>query len=143
MAEFSEVMKQARRMCGSNSCDNCILPRGSDEMCIWEDAPAKLTDEVIAEIEAKTMKWAAEHPELRYPTWEEWQRQTFPDASLFILPCTFMGVIRGYCSRHNCHECAEHHIPADIAQKLGVKPIKVTLPNGVAANRTGNHDGRA
>ena len=123
MAEFSEVMKQARRMCGSNSCDNCILPRGSEEMCIWEDAPAKLMDEEITEIEAKTMKWAAEHPELRYPTWEEWQRQTFPDASLFILPCTFMGVIRGYCSRHNCHECAEHHIPADIAKKLGIQPI--------------------
>ena len=32
MAEFAELMKQARRMCGSISCDNCILPRGSDEM---------------------------------------------------------------------------------------------------------------
>lgn len=53
MAEFVEVMKQARRMCGSISCDNCILPRGSDEMCIWEDAPSMFTDEVIAEIEAK------------------------------------------------------------------------------------------
>ena len=61
MAEFAELMKQARRMCGSISCDNCILPRSSDEMCIWEDAPARLTDEVIAEIEAKTLKWAAEN----------------------------------------------------------------------------------
>lgn len=123
MAEFFEVMKQIRRMCWSISCNNCILPRRSDEMCILEDAPAKLTDEEIAEIEAKIMKWAAEHPELRYPTWEEWQRQTFPDALRLILPCTFMGVIDGYCSRHNCHECAKHHIPADIAKRLGIQPI--------------------
>lgn len=71
MAEFSEVMKHARRMCESISCDNCMLPRTSDEMCTWEDAPSMFTDEVIAEIEAKTLKWAAENPEVRYPTWLE------------------------------------------------------------------------
>ena len=87
MAEFFDVMKQVRRMCASISCNNCILPRWSDEMCIWEDAPWGFTDEVIAEIEAKTLKWDAEHPELRYPTWQEWNDLNFPD---YITPCGFM-----------------------------------------------------
>lgn len=124
MAEFAELMKQARRMCGSISCDNCILPRSSDEMCIWEDAPARLTDEVIAEIEAKTLKWAAENPELRYPTWREWQQEHFPDADGWMRPCNFISFQDAGCMNHSsCQRCAEWHIPADIAQKLGIQPI--------------------
>ena len=126
MAEFFDVMEQARRMCRSNSCDNCILPRGSDEMCIWEDAPARLTDEVIVEIEAKTMKWAAEHPELRYPTWKEWQRGHFHGIVDMILPCEFMSRADAHCSSYfgpyACSDCANQPIPADIAQKLGIQP---------------------
>lgn len=72
MAEFVEVIKQTRRMCRSSLCDNCILPRRADGLCIWEGAPSELTDKIIAEIEAKTMKWASENPEVRYPTWREW-----------------------------------------------------------------------
>lgn len=126
MAKFFEVMKQARRMCGSISCDNCILPRGSDEMCIWEDAPARLTDEVIAEIEAKTLKWAAENPEVRYPTWREWQQANFPNNSSPIHPCEFMRRSDMYCFNFlglgGCGACANQPIPADIAEKLGIKP---------------------
>lgn len=122
MAEFVEVMKQARRMCGSISCDNCILPRGSDEMCIWEDAPARLTDEVIAEIEAKTLKWAAENPEVRYPTWREWQLEHFPDAANMIYPCEYISWADAHCcSKKDCSDCRCQPIPAAIAQKLGIK----------------------
>lgn len=123
MAEFVEVMKQARRMCGSNSCDNCILPRGSDEMCIWEDAPAKITDEVIVEIEAKTLKWATENPEVRYPTWREWQKKNFPNANAQMRPCSFIGTRGANCAvQSSCARCAKQPIPADIAEKLGIKP---------------------
>lgn len=129
MAEFAELMKQERRMCGSISCDNCILPRGSDEMCIWEDAPARLTDEVIAEIEAKTMKWAAENPEVRYPTWREWQQDHFPDAANIMHPCAFMRISDVHCcdfsTPNRCRNCANQPIPAEIAEKLGVKPIPI------------------
>ena len=129
MAEFFEVMKQAARMCGSISCDNCILPRGSDEMCVWEDAPARLTDEVIAEIEAKTMKWAAEHPEVRYPTWQEWHSTNFPDFEDYITPCNFMpmqeveALMGKRCADLRCCQCIKLPIPADVARKLGIKPI--------------------
>ena len=119
MAEFSEVMKQARRMCGSNSFDNCILPRCSDEMCIWEDAPAMLTDEVIAEIEAKTMDWAAKHPEPQYLTWREWQERMFPNATMHVKPCEFE--YRFPCGCKSCDKCRDQSIPAEIAEKLGIK----------------------
>lgn len=122
MAEFFDVMKQARRMCGSNSCDNCILPRGSDEMCIWEDAPSMFTDEVIAEIEAKTMKWAAEHPEVHYPTWREWQQDHFRDAESMVRPCMYISYTDAHCRDYEgCGACANQPIPADIAEKLGIK----------------------
>ena len=131
MAEFVEVMKQARRMCGSIFCDNCILSRNSDEMCIWEDAPARLTDEVIAEIEAKTLQWAAErleHPESRYPTWQEWNDLNFPDSDDYNTPCGFMpkkkveALMGKKCINLNCSQCIKSPIPADIAEKLGIKP---------------------
>ena len=124
MAEFFEVMKQAARMCGSISCDNCILPRGSDEMCVWEDAPARLTDEVIAEIEAKTMKWAAENPEVRYPTWKEWQRDHFRDAERTMRPCMYINFTDAHCGDYkDCADCANQPIPADVAKKLGIQPV--------------------
>lgn len=126
MAEFFDVMKQVRRMCASISCNNCILPRWSDEMCIWEDAPWGFTDEVIAEIEAKTLKWDAEHPELRYPTWQEWNDLNFPD---YIAPCGFMpkkkveALTGKKCINLNCSQCMKLSIPVDIARKLGIQPI--------------------
>ena len=127
MAEFSEVMKQIRRMCWSISCNNCILPRRSDEMCILEDAPAKITDEEIAEIEAKALKWASEHPEVRYPTWREWQQEHFRDGANMIHPCEFMSKADAHCfdymGTHGCRDCANQPIPAYIAKKLGIQPI--------------------
>lgn len=126
MAEFVEVMKMAKRMCGSISCDNCILPRGSDEMCIWEDAPSMFTDEVIAEIEAKALKWAAENPEVRYPTWREWQQANFPNNSSPIHPCAFIRRSDAHCTdyigKNSCYDCSNQHIPAEIAERLGIKP---------------------
>ena len=122
MAEFVEVMKQAGRICRSVSCDNCIFSRNYDETCIWEDAPARLTDEAIAEIEAKTMKWAAENPEVRYPTWREWSDKQFPDADENMRTCAFISKERANCAaQKTCSDCRNQTIPADIAEKLGIK----------------------
>ena len=101
MAEFVEVIKQARRMCRSNSCDSCTLPELYEGMCVWDSTPSEFTDEIIAKIESKTLQWAAEHPEPpeppepQYPTWAEWQKENFPNSNL--------------------------PIPAEIAEKLGIK----------------------
>ena len=128
MVGFVEVMKQARRMCGSNFCDNCILPKAYG-LCIWEGAPSELTDKIIAEIESKTLQWAAEHPEPpepKYPTWREWQQEHFRDGANMIRPCEFMSRADAHCfdymDTHGCRDCANQPIPADIAEKLGIKP---------------------
>ena len=55
------------------------------------------------------MKWAAEHPELVYPTWFEWLSD--------------MGLIVKNGDAYEFHFIrATKYIPADIAQKLGIKP---------------------
>ena len=129
MAEFFEVMKQARRMCRSNSCDTCTLPELYEEMCVWNSKPLEFTNKIIAEIESKTLQWAAEHPEhpeSRYPTWREWQQEHFRDGANMIRPCEFMSRADAHCfdyiDTHGCRDCANQHIPADIAEKLGIKP---------------------
>lgn len=85
MAEFFEVMKQARR------------------------------------------KWAAENPEVRYPTWREWQQANFPNNSSPIHPCEFMRRSDMYCFNFlglgGCGACANQPIPANVAKKLGIQPI--------------------
>ena len=121
MAEFIEVMWQAKRMCESFSdgCRECPIGNADELECgitvtSWMDCE---------EVERRVMQWAAEHPEPVYPTWDEWQRSVFPDADGHISPCEFGSKDRFNCA-HNitCVECMEQQIPADIAKKLGIKP---------------------
>lgn len=82
------------------------------------------TDEVIAEIEAKALKWAAENPEVRYPTWKEWQRDHFRDAERTMRPCMYINFTDAHCGDYkDCADCANQPISADIARKLGIQPI--------------------
>ena len=68
---FIQTMKDWRRMCqqmdkafGMDGCDHCSL-----EVCmaVYESD----NSENYVEVERKVVKWAAEHPEPVYPTWEE------------------------------------------------------------------------
>jgi hypothetical protein len=73
--------------------------------------------------EKAVMKWAAEHPEPKYPTWREWHEAEFPDAGSEIAPCHFMP--RSECCKdYDCRNCNIQPIPAHIAEKLGIKPIE-------------------
>ena len=121
MAEFMEFMKQAKRMCeAQEDCEECpIFPEcGGTGIISWDDADEAET------IEHKVMDWAAANPEPRFPTWEEWQKANFPDASCRIQPCRFMNKDELGCSEHRtCDTCRPRPIPADIAEKLGIKPI--------------------
>lgn len=79
MAEFTEVMRQAKRLCaahvpiesGDINCENCALwcTIGNVSFCRFSGqsfvAISKVND---AETEAIVMKWAAEHPEPVYPS---------------------------------------------------------------------------
>lgn len=133
MAEFLEVCKQAIRRHVIE--DNAL---GAKTTAVWIGISAT-GDKVdcgkgyIAyppeALEKEIMDWAAKNPEPRYPTWEEWQKKNFPTAHDAMHPCAFMKreeieKVRGVeCGRISCNHCARSPIPADIAEKLGIKPI--------------------
>ena len=102
MAEFQEVMRQWRRMCADGSigyaCAECKMYSSIDES-ICRGIPS---EDDAKNIERFVMSWAAEHPEPVYPTWYEYLCDMYQaDWNLTI---------------------ANNHIPADIAQKLGIEP---------------------
>lgn len=124
MAEFQEVMKQRKRMCGELDCCDCSISRINNgfnhETCTG------LMANHPAEAEALIMKWAAEHPEQVYPSWNDAWRQLFPDAYWVNSPCPnhFLQKERSMpCDYRVCTDCKSQPIPADIANKLGIEPI--------------------
>lgn len=121
MSEFTDVMRQAKRMCESFSDGHCSkCPVGNVRML---ECGVTATSEMdCEEVERRVMQWAAEHPEPVYPTWREWQNSTFKDAHKHIAPCTFGSRDRFKCEGKTCYVCMEQQIPADIAEKLGIKP---------------------
>ena len=121
MSEFTEVMRQARRMCESFSDGHCSeCPIGNAKVL---ECGITVTSEMdCKEVERRVMQWAQEHPEPVYPTWYEWQNSTFKDAHKHIAPCAFGSRDRFKCEGKTCYVCMDQQIPADIAEKLGIKP---------------------
>lgn len=131
MAELTEVIKQGLRMCEANEeCRTCllrdmILPHVN--LCLF----VKLRNMGAADIdkmERTVMGWAQAHPEPKYPSWRETWKNLFPDTRRKNPPCPkhFMDSERGakYCDDCSfCDVCYNRPIPADIAEKLGIKPI--------------------
>lgn len=126
MAEFVVVTKQAERMCASQSCPEC--PLSSDNNFAKERCETFQVNHPDV-YEAVVMQWAAAHPELKYPSWENAWRQVFPEALNRVNPCPrfFMSSERvgEFCPGRDCADCYTLPIPADIAKKLGIKPIEV------------------
>lgn len=123
MAEFTEVMRQAKRMCDAlpgRRCHECPLWRQETEDCSLYGANDGVD---YADMERRVMAWAAEHPAPRYPTWWEWQHSMFPNAGDEMYPCNFLSYTECRCKGSSCDECRERPIPADIAAKLGIRPI--------------------
>ena len=132
MAEFCEVMKQAHRMCEAhdNSCAGCPLASEAHECRLelgyYDEIPECWNLSKLPEIERIVMGWAAANQEPRYPSWNEVWRQLFPDASNAPCPlyCVPAHVVKEYCAApRKCAICRNQPIPADIAEKLGIKPM--------------------
>ena len=122
MAEFTYIMEQVRRICYEHSdCEMCPLYKMHNSSgCAFD---YYVSDGVrLDEVERKIDAWAKKHPEPVYPTWDEWQNSTFPDAGRHILPCEFESKNRFKCKEKTCYQCIAEPIPADIAEKLGIKP---------------------
>ena len=124
MAEFTEVMRHVKRMCDatvSARCNECTPWLPETESCsLYGD------DDGVdyADMEHRVMAWAAEHPAQMYPTWREWQHSMFPGAVVDVYPCSFLSYRECRCKGSSCDECRDRQIPADIAEKLGIRPIK-------------------
>ena len=104
MAEFSDVIKQFKRMCKSISPAKCT--RGECPMgCENIGQCRKVAFERPSDFEQRVMSWAAEHTETIYPTWFEWFKTVISDEEMLQ---------RGLCW--------DMQIPADIAKKLGIEP---------------------
>lgn len=122
MAEFKEVMRQAERMCKAHDeCECCPIKEEMDDL--GEKCPFCGALDVAA-VEQKIMDWAAEHPEPRYPSWHEAWKQLFPDRQRTPCPgCCGKKYAPEWCGQEECGECKNRPIPADIAEKLGIKPV--------------------
>ena len=106
--------------CGKG-CDKCPASklRSANGVCLVRRiAKVDNCEEQIEGLKA----WAAEHPVPRYPTWNEWQKRMFSDAPEYVKPCSYVDRSRLDCSGV-CSICRNKPIPADIAEKLGIKPI--------------------
>lgn len=115
MADFVQTMKDWKRMCNSmgqeneyTACEKCDL-RDFGCPAIYE----KEGDSADwKHVENEVAKWAAEHPEPVYPTWEQFIAEMY--------------LRSGRTKYHNIKEWEiNEHIPADIAQKLGIEPKEV------------------
>ena len=124
MAEFQEVIKQWGRMCDGHVCAIEDVEKCPEKLCPiaglhdgfpCEEDPKCWTDECAKQFEDIVMAWAAENPEPVYPTWREY--------------------IYDYCVKQNpdLRGCNDYQfvavfmgqpIPADIAQKLEIEPIR-------------------
>lgn len=120
MAEFTEVMRQVKRMCDatvSARCHECTLWRPETESCsLYGD------DDGVdyADMERRVMAWAAEHPAPRYPSWHEAWQSLFPGADD---PCPGQWFCEDCPKDVECHQCVERPISKKVADKLGIKPI--------------------
>ena len=128
MSEFTEVMRQAKRLCAAHDsiCDMNNCPLDSGEACRLN---VDLDGEDYNELERIIMDWAAGHPEPVYPSWEEGWRLLFPDANCVPCPDSF-GIKYGVpeCAHLACTACKSRPMPAEVAEKLGIKPIAPEKP---------------
>ena len=135
MFEFTEIMRQAMRMCTAHgsmcNTNNCPLYNG-EACCLNID----LDGVDCNELERIIIDWARKHPEPVYPSWKEGWKQLFPEADIrhTLCPEVFGDKYRcDWChddndDNDNCDECLERPMPAEIAEKLGIKPVAPEKP---------------
>lgn len=121
MAEFTEVMKQAQRM--------CLAIRYCQECPAWDDeegcgvSPDHTPINGFNGIEQRVTAWAENHPEPVYPSWEDGWKQIFPEA--VDTPCPAMygeQYKNAACAEVLCVNCMKRPMPAEIAERLGIHP---------------------
>lgn len=129
MAEFAEIVKQARRICEYYSkdedCDSCPLSiekTGRDDgLCL---TITSIDAQNAIEIERIVTEWAKEHPEPTYPSWEDGWQSLFPDADC---PCPNDCFGEECPTDMDCTGCVKRPMSKYVAEKLGIKPITTEI----------------
>lgn len=125
MAEFTEIIKQAKRICnmyGTDEvqCKGC--PLNSHNGCRIFYNCFDCDDTYFIKIEKYIMDWAKENPETVYPSWEEAWKQLFPNGIDTPCPSEYGKKYGHDCINISCRNCKQRPIPAEIAEKLGIQP---------------------
>lgn len=120
MADFTEVMMQAHRMCAMQKrCEECPGWDVKESFC--RISCVALSDFYV--LEQNVLTWAAEHPEPVYPSWTEGWKQLFPAGeNVPCLGCFDVKYYAGKCMEISCTKCKNAPMPAKIAEKLGIEP---------------------
>ena len=126
MAEFVEIVNQARRICEYYSkdedCDSCPLSiekTGRDDgLCL---TITSIDAQDAIEIERIVTEWAKEHPEPTYPSWEDAWKSLFPN--VVDTPCPNECFGEECPGNMDCIECVKRPMNKYVAEKLGIKPI--------------------
>ena len=130
MAEhsFREVMHEVNRLCmAQNNCDNdCPLENIG---CCGNFGAHCSNPLQVERIEDTVMAWAAEHPVV-YPMWCEWLAEKGV-VDVARMPVDYSG---GIVTEIKPIGKMYEHIPADIAQKLGIEPAPVVHGDCGATN---------
>lgn len=117
MASFVSTMHEWRRMCKAIQSENQKSPSGSwcsncpiEQFCVIDTEIKDSTDDVFRIIDERVQAWADKNKEPQYPTWEEW--------------LITQGVIKENPNGGVGYPMPKlfESIPADTAQKLGIKP---------------------
>lgn len=116
MADFVQTMNDWKRMCASfNYCEECPMEYEDEWASVLcsEGGIASAKPEIAERVIAK---WAEEHLEPVYPTWGEWF------VSRGMLPEKWDDLTSAYMNVGCVPTLIHSHIPADIAEKLGIEP---------------------
>lgn len=131
MAEFEYIMQQANRMCNAQTiCSDECPAYAYGDCCVSVGGGIRYGID-YANIAKAVIDWAEKHPhpEPVYPSWKEGWKQLFPRTITAICPLMCVtGEMRDKyytdCkSGLTCDKCKKRPIPAEIAKKLGIKPI--------------------
>ena len=109
MAEFQDVMREYVRSRKTKHFDEPLLP--------WK--PSQMTGAAIEAMEKVVQEWSKANPVPEYPTWAEW---LIEQGVLGAEPYKVKAAGHDGAVVLATTKSAFKSIPADIAERLGVKP---------------------
>lgn len=124
MAEFSKIMAEARRLCGTmEQCVDCPLWDNGDNGCRLVIDTSRTQEAVKdATTEKIVLAWAKQHPELEYLSFDSAWKTLFPEAHVSPCPARHYGVscALDINAAEDCETCRQLPIPRRIVERLKI-----------------------